>query len=228
MQAHDKAPVRAVQRAFDLLALLGARRGSASLSELARESTLPVSTAARLLSALEHSGFVRRDSTGRFSPGTRLMQVGLASLRASSLYDLSEPYLRRLSEASGETANLAVRTDARHAMYLRQVVSPRSIHHASWLGRMLPLSTTAVGAVLSGKASDPGYIVRRNSMEPDVTAIAAPVFGPGSEIVAAFSITGPSFRIAEKDVQRFGALVMAQARRASEEFGSLSAQRLQR
>jgi DNA-binding IclR family transcriptional regulator len=218
-RAAVRAPVRAVQRAFDLLALLGAERGATTLSELARQSALPVSTAARLLAALEHSGLVRRESAGSYAPGIRLMQIALASLRGSSLYDLSEPHLRGLSEASGETANLAVRADPAHAIYLRQVVSPHSIHHASWLGRMLPLRRTAVGAALSGQVDTRGYVARRNTLEPDVTAIAAPVFGPDRSIVAAFSITGPSFRISESDVERYGALVVSHARGASEELG---------
>jgi len=219
----DRLPVRAVRRAFDLLALLGSERAPATLSELARHSALPVSTVARLLATLEQCGFVRRDGESRYLPGARLMQVGLASLKTYSLYELAEPHLRRLSEASGETANLAVRVDQENAMYLRQVVSPHSIHHASWLGRMLPLARTAIGHALLGRTDAPGYVARRDTLERDVTAVAAPLRGPGGEIVAAFSITGPSFRIAEKDVARFGRLVLQQARLASGKLGASSA-----
>lgn len=219
-QGPERSPVRAVQRAFDLLALLGGERPAATLSEFARDSGLPVSTVARLLGALEHAGFVRRDAEGRYSPGVRLMQLGLTALRSTDLYTLSEPHLRQLSEASGETANLAVRGDEANAIYLRQVVSPRSIHHASWLGRLIDMKKTAVGAALLGEAGETGYVARRNTLEPDVTAIAAPVYGAGGRVVAAFSITGPSFRITESDVARFGALVAKQAALASAELGA--------
>lgn len=218
--ATEKLPVRAVRRAFDLLALLGSEQSAATLSELARESALPVSTVARLLATLESAGFVRRDAAGRYAPGARLMQVGLASLRSFSLYELAEPHLRRLSEASGETANLAVRADAGNAMYLRQVVSPRSIHHASWLGRLLPLDRTAVGAALSTAVPAEGYVARRDTLERDVTAIAAPVRGPDGSVVAALSITGPSFRIPQREIARFGGLVAREARLASEALGA--------
>jgi DNA-binding IclR family transcriptional regulator len=112
-----------------------------------------------------------------------------------------------------------VRADTGNAVYLRQVVSPHSIHHASWLGRMLPLKKTAIGAALLGQALAKGYVVRRDTLERGVTAIAAPVRGAGGEIVAAFSITGPSYRIGEKEVQRFGALVRAEAEQASSALG---------
>jgi IclR family acetate operon transcriptional repressor len=212
--------VRAVRRAFDLLALLGGENPITTLSELARVSSLPVSTVARLLGTLEHAGFVQREVGGRYVAGIRLMQLGLRALSSVSLYELAEPHLRRLSELSGETANLAVRATPDEAIYLRQVISPRAIHHASWLGRMLPLRITAVGAALLGQTEELGYVVRRNSVEPDVTAVAAPVRRLGGDIVAAFSITGPSYRIADEDARRFGELVMKEAQSASSALGA--------
>ena len=215
----ESGQVRAVQRAFDLLARVGAQPAP-TLSELARASALPVSTVARLLATLERAGFVHRNGENRYAPGARLVQIGLSAMRGMNVYELSEPHLRRLSEESGETANLAVRVDKENAVYLRQVVSPHSIHHASWLGRMLPLRKTAIGAALLGKVGSNGYVVRRDTLERGVTAIAAPVRGAGGEIAAGFSITGPSYRIGEKEVQRFGALVREEAKRASVALGA--------
>lgn len=218
--AAERLPVRAVQRAFDLLGRLGGERSSATLSELAREVSLPVSTVARLLGTLEQAGFARRLPDGRYAAGMRLVQIGLSALRDLSVYDLAEPHLHRLSEASGETANLAVRADSRQAIYLRQVLSPHTIRHASWVGRMLPLDRTAVGAALDGRVDERGYAVKRNTFERDVTAIAAPIRGHGGEIVAAFSITGPSYRISDADLKRHGRLVAEEARGASIELGA--------
>jgi DNA-binding IclR family transcriptional regulator len=216
----EPLPVRAVQRAFDLLALLGTQRDAATLTELARAATLPVSTVARLLATLEHSGFVRRAATGGYAAGGRLLQIGLAAVRGLSIYDLSEAHLRRLSEQSGETANLAVRADAGQAIYLRQHVSAHSIHHAAWLGRTLPLEKTAVGQALTGRVNGKGFVARRDTLERGVTAIAAPVLGPGGEIAAALSITGPSYRISDADIDRYGALVVREAELASAALGA--------
>lgn len=219
-EAGERLPVRAVQRAFDLLALIGTRPDGATLSELARGSALPVSTTARLIASLEHTGFVERDAEGRYRSGARLLQVGLSALRGSSLYELSEPFLRTLSEASGETANLAIPVDEHHAIYLRQVISPKSIHHATWVGRSLPLDCTAVGGALLGRAEPAGYVAMRDTLERDVTAVAAPVRDAGGRIVGALSITGPSFRISDDDLARFGRLVAEAARHASLQLGA--------
>lgn len=216
----EPLPVRAVQRAFVLLALLGQQREPATLSELARTAALPVSTVARLLATLEQTGFVRRVATGGYAAGARLLQIGLTAVRGLTIYDLSETHLLHLSEQSGETANLAVRADASHAIYLRQHVSAHSIHHASWLGRLLPVDKTAVGQALAGRVNSKGFVARSDTLERGVTAIAAPVHGPGGDIVAALSITGPSYRISESDIDRYGALVVQEAQHTSAALGA--------
>jgi DNA-binding IclR family transcriptional regulator len=228
LKSAERLPVRAVQRAFDLLGRLGGERPGATLSELARDCGLPVSTVARLLATLEHTGFAQRQDDGRYGAGIRLVQIGLSALRGLSLYDLAEPHLRRLAEASGETANLAVRADAEQSIYLRQVLSQRAIRHMSWIGRMLPLKRTAVGAALTGRIGEQGYVAKRKTMEPDVSAVAAPIYGPGSGIVAAFSITGPSYRISDQDLQRFGLLLVEETRLASAELGGAVLEEAQR
>jgi len=221
----EQLPVRAVRRAFDLLGLLGRDREAPTLSDLARGAALPVSTVARLLATLEQTGFVQRASTGGYVPGGRLLQIGLTAVRSLTIYDLSEPHLRRLSDTTGETANLATRADAEHAIYLRHHVSPHAVQHVSWLGRTLPLDRTAIGQALLGRVNSQGFVASRNTLERDVTAIAAPVYGPDGGIVAAFSITGPTFRIGDADVERFGALVVREARLASGALGAPRAAR---
>ena len=37
--------------------------------------------------------------------------------------------------------------------------------------------------------------MRRDAVEPGVTAVAAPVRGPAGDIVAALSVTGPTYRL---------------------------------
>ena len=218
--AGERLPVRAVARAFELLAQLGGDAPSRTLSGLARATKLPVSTVARLLATLEQADFVRRDNEGRYAPGTRLLRAGLAALRGNDIYDLSEPHLRRLSQASGETANLVTRADPENAIYLRQVLSERSLHHAGWLGRLLPIAATAAGQALLGQGERDGYVAMRDALEEGVTAVAAPVRGPEGRVVASLSITGPSFRIRDAQLARFGALLVAEAAQLSEALGA--------
>src|SRR5690606_15033751 len=56
----DRSSVRSVERALTLLGSFSAASPVLTLSELAQIAELPVSTASRLLTTLEASGFVRR------------------------------------------------------------------------------------------------------------------------------------------------------------------------
>lgn len=217
----DRLPVRAVQRAFDLVAALAGEQAPATLSALARHAGLATSTAARLLGTLVAAGFVQRDADGRYRPGMQLIRMGLNALRGQTLFELAEPHLQALAERTGETANLAVRSDSQHWVYLRQVLSRRAIHHGAWTGRLLPLSGTATGAALLGGTGTLGYVVQRGAVEPDVTAVAAPVLGPTGHIAGALSITGPSYRIGDGDLAKFGAALSDQATRLSAQLGAV-------
>lgn len=215
----DRLPVRAVQRAFELLAEVGSQASAISQSELARRLGLPMSTVARLLSTLEGTGFVRKDDSGRFLPGVRLMLIGLSALRGSTLYDLADPFLHELAQSTGETANLAARADGQHWIYLRQVLSRHAIHHASRIGRVMPVADTAVGAALSGDLGPGGYAARCRTFEPDVCAVAAPIVLPSGVVAGALSVSGPYYRLDETTVADYGARVARAARELSLQLG---------
>ena len=87
------------------------------------------------------------------------------------------------------------------------------------MGRTIPLKGTAVGAALRGKTGPEGYTVARQTVEPDVTAIAAPVYGPDGTIVGAFNIVGPTYRLTDDDLERLGPIVVREARAASKSLG---------
>jgi urocanate hydratase len=86
----------------------------------------------------------------------------------------------------------------------------------------VPLDGLAVGVVLSGGTPPCGYVAQRDRHEPDVTAIVAPVSWRGG-VAGALSLLGPTYRISEETMQRFGRVVSAEARLVSEQFGDSAA-----
>ncbi|OUM44287.1 IclR family transcriptional regulator [Arthrobacter sedimenti] len=203
-----ESSTRTVERA---LVLLGAvcDAGSLTLADAARETELSASTALRLLRTLEGTGFVRRDGLGTYRPGLRVMQLGAQALGHESLVSLAEPALERLVDRTGESAYLSVPSHDGEGVYLAMREGTHSVRHASWVGRSIPLAGTAVGAVLTG-SPDEGFVVVRDGVEADVTAIAAPV-SPGGRAVAALSVVVPSYRITEAEARRIGVLVAREA-----------------
>ncbi|WP_026553343.1 IclR family transcriptional regulator [Arthrobacter sp. H20] len=202
------ASTRTVERA---LLLLGAvcDRGSVSLADAARDASLSASTALRLLRTLEATGFVRKDDDG-YRPGMRIVQLGAQALSHESLVSLAGAALDRLVGETGESAYLNVPADDGYGIYLAVREGTHSVRHTSWVGRRIPLSGTAAGRVLVGEAPACGYVVVRNGIEPDVTAVAAPVM-IGDRIAASLSVVVPSYRISESQAETLGQLVSTEA-----------------
>jgi len=75
-------------------------------------------------------------------------------------------------------------------------------------------------AALRGEVGIEGFVSSRKTIEKDVTAIAAPVFGPDRSIQGSFCVTGPSFRISDEDIKTIGKCVVKAARAASLELGA--------
>lgn len=139
--------VQSVERAIALLEAVadGAPQGE-TLRDLARTCGLNRATAWRLLSTLEAHGLVYAHGD------TSHYQLGMSVLRLASSGGLlgvrrrAEGVLRRLSDATGETANLAVPRPA-GLTYIAEATPP-VVLAASWLGRVVPLHATSSGKAL--------------------------------------------------------------------------------
>lgn len=216
---------RTVERALQLLGSV-CDAGSLTLADAARGTELSASTALRLLRTLEGSGFVRKDEDGAYRPGLRIVQLGAQALSHESIISLAEPSLARIVEVTGESAYLNVQ--AHHGqghdqgLYIAMCEGTHSVRHSSWVGRTVPLKGSASGAVLTGNTPSSGYVVVDRGVEPDVTAIAAPItvttHAPdgsvtGSRVIAALSVVAPTYRMTPEKIQAIGVLVAAEADR---------------
>src|SRR4051794_22343382 len=210
---------RAVERALALLSEVCTRE-AVTLTECARRTALPPSTALRLLRTLESAGFISRDDEdGSFSAGPRMMQLGATALGRNELARLARPALHRIGTATRESAYFSIEGAGRTAIYIAQVEGTHAVRHSSWIGRAVPLDGLAVGQVLRGDVPEAGYVAGRDRLEPDVTAIVAPVRYPGG-IAGALSVIGPTYRIDPKTMHDYGRIVATQAAELSARLGA--------
>jgi DNA-binding IclR family transcriptional regulator len=216
--AEAPGATRTVERALTLLEAVAETGGS--LSELARATDLSPSTASRLLATLAQHEYVSRDGSGRYHAGPRVRRLAAAALRGDDLYELAGPHLQALAAETGETANLAVAADSQRVVYLRQVASPRLVRTDSWAGRTIPRRGTALGAAMRGDVGAEGFVARTGTIEPDVASIAAPVYGPGGDIVAAISLLAPSYRTSAARVRPLGRALVSHAVELSRSLGA--------
>lgn len=211
------ASTRTVDRALLLLSEV-CEQESISLAECARRAQLPASTALRLLRTLERAGFVSRGDEGSFGAGPRLIQLGATAIGRNTLVRIATPALHRIVAATGESAYLSMRAPRDSAIYIAMVEGTHSVRHTSWIGRTVPLAGLAVGRALRDDVPPSGYVAERDRLEPDVTAIAAPVRYPGG-VAGAFSALGPSYRIDDATMHDYGRIVAHEAQSLSAQLG---------
>lgn len=217
-EAPSSTSTRTVDRALALLAEVCAQE-SISLAECARRTGLAPSTALRLLRTLESSCFVARGTDGGFGPGSRLIQLGATALGKQTLVRLAEPALHRIVAATGESAYLSIPGPGESAIYVAMSEGTHSVRHTSWVGRSVPLENLAVGRALRGLVPAEGYVAERDRLEPDVTAVVAPIRHPGG-VAGALSVLGPTYRIDDATMERYGTLLAREAEDLSSQLGT--------
>ena len=140
--------VQSVARALSLMRLLAQEDGGSRLSDVARAAGLPVSTAHRLLTTLEQQGFAQFEPAySLWHVGRDAFTVGLAYGRRLSFVAPALPLLRRLRDATRETANLGILDDD-HLVTVSQVESREIRRALSPPGRRVPVFSSAMGKAI--------------------------------------------------------------------------------
>jgi IclR family acetate operon transcriptional repressor len=137
--------VQSLERAFDLLERMADAGGEVGLSELSGSSGLPLPTIHRLMRTLVSCGYVRQQSNRRYALGPRLIRLGESASRLLGTW--ARPYLARLVEETGETANMAL-LDGDEIVYVAQVPSKHSMRMFTEVGRRVLPHSTGVGKAL--------------------------------------------------------------------------------
>jgi len=221
------APRSGVQTLDRAVAVLDAvaRAAPCSLADLVRETGLARPTAHRLAVALEGHGLVVRDRDGRFRLGARLVGWGAAAGAALALVEPARDILQRLSEATGESAQLYVREgDQRVCVVTHE--RPTGLRDTVALGAVMPLTRGSGGRVLLAWADDgdrfdvdpdvlaavraSGWAATVGEREPGVASVSAPV-RVGAHVVAALGVSGPAERFGPDPGTRFAEPVLAAA-----------------
>ncbi len=137
-------------KSFQLIqSVVDAGRSGATFSETVRASSVPKSTAHRLLNELTDIGALRFDAESKtYFGGLQLARLGSAVAAGYDLRKIARPHLEGLHEKTGHTATLGIR-DGDHGIYLDKVESRDfGIRLHSEVGKAFPLHCTGIGKVL--------------------------------------------------------------------------------
>src|SRR6516162_2536238 len=203
----SKDKVEAVERALAVLNAFHADKPTMTLGEIALATGFYKSTILRLAGSLERLGYLIREERGAFRLGPALWRLG-------SIY--------RAGFNLGETASFYIREGASRVCLFRHN-SPQSARHHLDEGAELPLNAGASAHVLLAfsDAKGPkakavqqrGYDVSLGERDPQVAAVAVPVFDLAGEFRGALAISGLIGRFTAKARQAALAELSASADR---------------
>jgi IclR family pca regulon transcriptional regulator len=143
---------QSLERGLAVLCLFTPDRPALGISELARELALTRSTTHRYVATLLRLGFLDQDaSTRKYRLGPRVLDLGFSMLGSLELREIAAPYLRRLTDTTGYTSNLAIRDDTDVILIDRVRGRPGRYHHLEFtlhVGSRIPAYCSATGKVL--------------------------------------------------------------------------------
>lgn len=225
--------VEAVDRALAVLRSFDLHSGKLSLSQIAERTRFYKSTILRLMVSLEREGFIVRTQDKSYSLGPELHRLGSLYQRSLKIEDHIRPALKRLLQATGESASFFVKRGDRRSCLFREDSSHTVRDHVVE-GEMLVLKQGAAGHILIDYAvplpEDEPQVSTADlprfsfgERAPDVAATAVPVFGlqgVDTVLVGALTISGPISRFTRRACAEMSPLLLAEAKGLSEALGA--------
>ncbi|HEU4669018.1 MAG TPA: IclR family transcriptional regulator [Arthrobacter sp.] len=138
-----------VSRIAGLLRLVGRSAEGMTLAALVKESGLTRPTVHRLLSSLASEGLLDHDAgSGNWVLGPEILLMGSVASARFPLEDIARPSLRRLAEATGESAFFSIRRGSETVCLLREEGSFPVRSFVLHEGVRFPLGVASAGTAI--------------------------------------------------------------------------------
>lgn len=149
-----QAAPSSITTALRLLMAFGPMEKSIGLSELARRTGIPKSSAHRLLNLMAESRFIRRTGDGRYALGFQLWELGLRVVSNFDLREISHPVIEWLHHLVGDAVHVAILDDD-DVVYIDRLKSRATLQLFRRIGHRMPANATASGkAILAYSAPE--------------------------------------------------------------------------
>ena len=213
----------AVDRALTLLSAFKSGDRALTLAELAERTQLYKSTALRLLASLEHAGLLQKqEDDGRYALGPELARLHGIYAASFSLEAVVMPVLRALTAATGESAAYHVRQkqgDSWVRLCMYRVDSPQVLRDHVKAGDLLPADRGAGARILIAFGADgagaaarkdrklyeqiraQGYAALVGDRSAELAGVSAPVFHADGTLAGAVTLTMPTHRYDEAQIE---------------------------
>ncbi|QTR05976.1 IclR family transcriptional regulator domain-containing protein [Saccharothrix algeriensis] len=138
--------VQSLERGLAVIRAFTAATPALTLTDVAKSTGLTRAAARRFLLTLADLGYVRTDGK-HFSLTARVLELGYAFLSGTSLPDVAQPHLERLSGAVRESTSASV-LDGPDVVYVARFAVSRIMAVSITVGTRFPAYATSMGHVL--------------------------------------------------------------------------------
>lgn len=121
-------------------------------TEVAARAVVTRTAARRYLLSLVHEGYAESDGR-QFWLTPRVLRLGQSYLQAARLPRIVQPFIQRISMATGETVNFSA-LDGHEIVYVARSNPPRYVSIGYQVGTRVPAHVVTPGFVLAGLKSD--------------------------------------------------------------------------
>jgi DNA-binding IclR family transcriptional regulator len=168
--------IRALDRGLDILEAFTLATPELTIGEIGERAGLPKPTVVRLLSVLAERGYVERvPGAERYRLGVRTLEVGSVYLQSTSLEEEARPIMRRLADATRQTANLGI-LDRGQVVHVEVVAPDRPVRFWASIGKREDAYVSGLGKVLlttlAGEAREAYLQQPRTAITPNTVTDA--------------------------------------------------------
>lgn len=245
--------VQSIDRAMSIIHVLVSDDSKPhwSISEIAEQTSLPLSTVHRLISSLMKYGLITQiQETKQYKVGYTWMEIGLRLLESIDTRAVARSVMERLSADVKETVYLSI-PNGNDAIIIERVESAMTVRIIDNLGERIPLHIGAANKTILANMErkeaekiachlipDPekrrallerlpeikrnGYAVSYGEKTEGTASIAAPIIGFNQKVIGALSIGVLSYRITEDRLSTLVDKVKESSREISHKIGGLS------
>lgn len=234
-----------VLRGLKVLSHLKEALGPQSIQNISKDLELSPTIVHRLLSTLKTEGFVMQDTYSKlYSLGPAFLDYANKIIDELPFASIVEPWLIRLRNQTGETAGFYI-PNGQTRLCVMEYESQQEIRRTVGVGKQYPIHAGATGRAilafqleetqqralqnvsaeerdaLAAKLQDTrkyGYAISFEEINPNVSALSAPVFDPQQRVVGALSVSGPAFRFDHDTIEEHIPTLLHATQKISESF----------
>ncbi|SDO12154.1 IclR family transcriptional regulator [Polaromonas sp. JS666] len=200
--AKDGIRVTALERGLRLLMALRYDEGK-KLSDLARATDLDKATASRLLRSLALFSFVLKDEQDRYRLGPAIAVLERTGNSTQGIAPVVQPTLERWAEKTGETASFFV-PHGELRLCVAVASGQHAVSHVLNVGDTLATQRGASGRVIrmfaAGRPEANVELLQTSigERDPELAAVAFPVFTGQNRLLGALSLSGTCTRFSSQ------------------------------